>query len=1011
MTAPAFTCKNEQRRHLVRSTEEFNGLDYLEVSEDQRILTVYLLNKAPDNLTKANVRIDGGRRVRNIEVINVAPCRVDEDCIKVSVNQPGDFSTYTLRLVKPGNDGKPGNEPLEGFDPRYAELQFSFKAGCPSDLDCLPKETCPPTLPVEPEINYLAKDYGSFRQLILDRLALIMPRWKERHASDIGITLVELLAYVGDYLSYYQDAVATEAYLNTARCRISVRRHVRLIDYPMHEGCNARTWVCLQLNTPKLSLNPKDFYFITRYKDNFAGGDTILKHEDVQKLPSSQYKVFEPIIPANLQAEDYNIDLYQAHNEIYFYTWGDRECCLPRGTTIAWLKDSEPEECPANEQTLPEQTQQQAAQQKAPTQPEPSQSQQRFLNLEVGDVLIFEEIKGSQTGSKADANPTHRHPVRLTRVKHETDQLCQQPYVEIEWAKEDALPFPLCISAIGKAPECEYIENISVAWGNVILVDHGRTINPDLQADAEPLKAPKSIKLDAGCEEVGQPRATLLKPVLFRPSLLYYPVTHYVPFPIPSVVAQQQAQRLSKLKEELRNQIVKLLQKPDSERESFTERIREISRIFGNRVTDRVGLTTSGGNLRQSNTEELAIATKKLEQDVTTKKIRRLEALIERVRGGHVLGNLEVQEIEDIFQETNIIENPSDVNLEDTKSAFFGPASIALQQEPRDALPSSVKLWEEPQEQELEWLPKRDLFGSNSRDRHFAVEIDNKGQAYLRFGDGELGRAPKPETTFTPIYRVGNGSAGNVGAEAISHIVFRESTQSGGIEQVRNPLPAQGGIDPEPLAEVKLFAPTTFRQELQRAITADDYARLAERHPKVQRAAATLRWTGSWYKVQVAIDPLNDEVAHESLCLEIKGYLHRYRRIGHDLVVVSAQYVPVDIEMAINVLPRYLRGQVKAVLLDVFSNRLLPDGKRGFFHPDNFTFGDSIYLSKLVTAAQALPGIESVEITKLQRLYEGDNQELENGVLVINPQEIARLDNDPSFPENGRLKLNLRGGR
>ena len=35
----------------------------------------------------------------------------------------------------------------------------------------------------------------------------------------------------------------TEAYLDTARRRISVRRHVRLVDYPMHEGCNARAWV------------------------------------------------------------------------------------------------------------------------------------------------------------------------------------------------------------------------------------------------------------------------------------------------------------------------------------------------------------------------------------------------------------------------------------------------------------------------------------------------------------------------------------------------------------------------------------------------------------------------------------------------------------------------------------------------------------------------------------------------------------------------------------------------
>ena len=39
---------------------------------------------------------------------------------------------------------------------------------------------------------------------------------------DVGVMLVDLLAYVGDQLSYYQDAVATEAYLGTAR-----QRHLR----------------------------------------------------------------------------------------------------------------------------------------------------------------------------------------------------------------------------------------------------------------------------------------------------------------------------------------------------------------------------------------------------------------------------------------------------------------------------------------------------------------------------------------------------------------------------------------------------------------------------------------------------------------------------------------------------------------------------------------------------------------------------------------------------------------
>ena len=54
---------------------------------------------------------------------------------------------------------------------------------------------------------------------------------------------------MGDYLSYYQDATATEAYLGTARQRVSVRRHARLLDYAMHDGCNARVWVQVRVTS------------------------------------------------------------------------------------------------------------------------------------------------------------------------------------------------------------------------------------------------------------------------------------------------------------------------------------------------------------------------------------------------------------------------------------------------------------------------------------------------------------------------------------------------------------------------------------------------------------------------------------------------------------------------------------------------------------------------------------------------------------------------------------------
>ncbi|MEP7217455.1 MAG: putative baseplate assembly protein, partial [Bacteroidota bacterium] len=125
----------------------------------------------------------------------------------------------------------------------------------------------------------------------------------------------------------------------------------------------------------------------------------------------------------------------------------------------------------------------------------------------------------------------------------------------------------------------------------------------------------------------------------------------------------------------------------------------------------------------------------------------------------------------------------------------------------------------------------------------------------------------------------------------------------------------------------------------------------------------------------------------------------------------QGRYVPLDIELTVCVLPHYLRGHVKAALLSTFSNRRGPDGRPGFFHPDNLSFGDSIYLSRLIAMAQGVAGVESVRVTRLQRLFVGPNDEIEQGALELAPLEIARLDNDPGNPENGKLTLIMRGGR
>jgi hypothetical protein len=943
-------CKDDQRREAVRQKNGLNGLDYLEVSHDQLTLTVFFLGKAPQRIDTSNVRVDGGRRIRNIKVVRVEVHRDPnpelDDWMTVRVNQYGDFSTYTLRVVEAEN-GKPGNTPRQDFDPRYAQLDFIFKVDCPSDLDCAPVDTCPPLKLDEPEINYLVKDYASFRQLILDRLALIMPDWKERHVPDLGITLVELLAYVGDYLSYYQDAVATEAYLDTARQRISVRRHARLVDYHMHEGCNARAWVCIETDTD-LIRDPKEIFFITGYASVMPTAGAVLSLDNLRQIPAEQYEVFEPMTTQSIQ-------LYAAHTEIHFYTWGQRECCLPRGATSVTLRDwyvEAPIPVEASEPSGPPPAQHASV--KPRTTTIPSSEPERQLHLQAGDVLIFEEVIGPRTGNPADADPAHRHAVRLTKVTQGEDTLPDSPVpiLEVEWASEDALPLPLCISAITDAAHgCHYIEDISIARGNVMLVDHGWT-QPEEDLGVVPCA---SSKQECDCAEHltditylpgrFQPKISKTSLTFSQPLLLEEPSTHYM----------CSAKQL--MRQDVRGATPQIIL--NSIPAAPAVDCEHMQPLF--RPADVLDPTSLISILRDTS-NPIAQALRARLSEKTLQLLNKLGTKDE--------------------------------------------ASTTLNQV-RDALKPEL-------EQMLSaWSAKYDLLNSGPDDKDFVAEIDNDGYAHLRFGNGELGSMPEAGSSFFATYRVGNGSAGKIGAEAISHLVFRKETLSGSYLWVRNPLPAQGGAEPEPTAEVKLFAPFAFRKDLQRAITSDDYAQLVGRdfRDQVQRGAARLNWTGSWYETHVAVDPFGSEEDNLQLFDAIRNGLYRYRRIGHELSVSLAQYVPLDIEITVCVLPHYLRGHVEAELRDIFSNRLLPDGRLGFFHPDNLTFGEGIYLSKLVAAAQAVTGVESVKVAKLQRLDEGDHGELDDGGLRLGPLEVARLDNDPSFPEHGKLVLDVRGER
>jgi predicted phage baseplate assembly protein len=312
-----------------------------------------------------------------------------------------------------------------------------------------------------------------------------------------------------------------------------------------------------------------------------------------------------------------------------------------------------------------------------------------------------------------------------------------------------------------------------------------------------------------------------------------------------------------------------------------------------------------------------------------------------------------------------------------------------------------------------EWTPVRDLLNSNRFQTEFVAESDSDDETYLRFGDGRTGRMPLTGEQFTATYRIGSGTAGNIGADVLAHVVTPES----GILGVRNPLPASGGVEPETLQEVRQYAPQAFRRQ-ERAVTEADYAEVAGRHPEVQRAVATRRWSGSWYTIFLTVDRKGGLPVDAAFEDDLRTFLERYRMAGQDVEIDGPRYVSLDLAFIVCVESGYFVANVKAALLERFSNRVLPDRTSGFFHPDSFTFGEPVYLSQIVAKAMAIPGVRWIDTAtgkgkpiRFQRWGEPAHGELGKGQIDMGRLEIARCDNDPSRPENGRLEFSMEGGQ
>jgi hypothetical protein len=283
----------------------------------------------------------------------------------------------------------------------------------------------------------------------------------------------------------------------------------------------------------------------------------------------------------------------------------------------------------------------------------------------------------------------------------------------------------------------------------------------------------------------------------------------------------------------------------------------------------------------------------------------------------------------------------------------------------------------------------------------------------VRFGDGEFGIVPDEEQRFLVRYRTGPGIHANVPEGAV-HLLALEGASGpfmpSFVASASNPLPVTNGVAPESAREIKQLAPQAYQADVLFAVQAADYAEQAQKLQFVQRAQGTPRWTGSWQAMSVAVDPFGSTLLTSAERNELAAWMDCVRQVGREVVVRDPDTIPIDLELRVCVEPFAYASQVAAQVQEVLLGRGLNNRPKGFFHPDNLTFGTPLRRSALEAAVQAVPGVRGVRGVRVR--LRGARRKL--SVLGLNleiaPNQILRLDNDPVHPEAGTLTILTEGG-
>lgn len=250
------------------------------------------------------------------------------------------------------------------------------------------------------------------------------------------------------------------------------------------------------------------------------------------------------------------------------------------------------------------------------------------------------------------------------------------------------------------------------------------------------------------------------------------------------------------------------------------------------------------------------------------------------------------------------------------------------------------------------WQEVDSFAGHGPTEQVYVTSTGDDGKVRVTFGDGVHGaRLPTGQENVRAQYRSGLGSPGNLPAAQISQLTTRPL----GVSGVTNPVPAVGGANPDDATQTRSGIPLSLTA-LDRLVGVPDYENFARSRAGIGRASAARLYDGTREVVHVTVAGAGDiPVTDDSdLVVDLRAALVAYGDPQLPVAVAVRQAVLLLIVASVRVDALHswdlVEPQVRAALAD----------RLGFTARD---LGQPAYLSEVISAVQAVPGVDYVDVT------------------------------------------------